>query len=63
MRVKHYVMIKHDSENKPAPMLCFRPTSNNIARAPNTVEGTLKRFEIALKTAFQAEKHSTPPTS
>ena len=56
-------MIKHDSENKPAPMLCFRPTSNNIARAPNTVEGTLKRFEIALKTAFQAEKHSTPPTS
>ena len=56
-------MKDHGFENKPAPMLCFKSTSNNIPREPNKIEVTLKLFEIALKTAFQAEKQSMPPTS
>ena len=57
VKVNYYVMTEHGFENKPAPMLYFKPTSNKIPRAPNAIEGALKRFEIALRTVVSNRKH------
>ena len=51
-------MTEDGFENKPAPMLYFKSTSNNIPRAPNVLEGALKRFEIALRTTVSNRKTS-----
>ena len=32
-RAQHYLMTEHRFENKAAPMLCFKSTSNNMPRA------------------------------
>ena len=51
---------EHGFENKLAPMLYFKSTSNNIPRAPNVLEGALKRFEIALRTTVSnRQTHNT----
>ena len=60
VRVNHYAITEHGFENKPGPMLHFKSTSNKIPRAPNAIEGALKRFEIALRTAALNRKiHNT----
>ena len=49
-------MMEHGFEGKPTPTLCFKSSSCNTSRVHKTIEGALKRFETALRTAVASRK-------
>ena len=55
-RVKHYVISNHGYSDKPLPESYFKSTSTKIPKAPSIIEGTLNRFEKALRTAVVNRK-------